>query len=383
MAITPFSGIRTGGSSQTRYVEREYSPGVGEWIKNRFHSETSGTEQEHLLAQGAQYLQQPTTESVHLKTVTQTMNHVNEYVIFNGFIWVKSTNEPATSWSHIGFPGICPVKIMADGNQLAVFDQDGTIYHKTTLKEKWKNGQYTFQDTSRVNDWSKGWFSSSKEAFSIPQEAICSLSERGTFNSFFIDNTGRRLTNPTSTVQLVVAPHFAQEISIYDPDLPKGEKITIPLPEKSRSSFTLANHSSSGSTIMVLGYQHTVPESNDLELDQGELTIYTLDFDRTLAGWAEYGNVLPTYVKDPFGHPTHILQDMVWKEHRLPESATSLTREISILQTGQGPTAREMRIGGTNTENKPGFFYKAIEQENWHFEPLNQLQPRVATNFSL
>jgi hypothetical protein len=61
-----------------------------------------------------------------------------------------------------------------------------------------------------------------------------------------------------------------------------------------------------------------------------------------------------------------------WVEHELTPNLDNvvLTKQITILQTGQGNDARELRIIGTNTDGIPGMYVKRIADKNWLFAPI-------------
>jgi hypothetical protein len=298
------------------------------------------------------------------------MNHVNEYVIHNRTIWTKGIANPAESWTPIFFPGRNPWQISADGSLLVVIDENGDLYHKKILKEsllgeKWQTAQYRFTDTSCVNNWSKS-------TFSPPSDTRISLSERGKFNRFYEDSSGKTFKNKTLS-QLILSSPSRHELSVHElGDLRK--EIKIALPERSDSSFTLIKHCSSASTIMILGYEYSIqPNPNK------DLAIYTLFFDRVVAAWKYLGTPSAYVTKEHQDPLTYVSPSMTWKKHSLPNlsSLALVTGDITILQTGAGNLSREMHIGGTNQRGELGFYYKMLGENSWHFMPSDQMEDNL------
>lgn len=49
-----------------------------------------------------------------------------------------------------------------------------------------------------------------------------------------------------------------------------------------------------------------------------------------------------------------------------------LTKRLAVLQTGQGNSARELRILGTNAKGQTGFYVKALKDPSWDFRVTNE-----------
>jgi len=81
----------------------------------------------------------PHKRSIEIKKCLQTFNHVNDYVIHNGFIWYRERNQIDQDWRPLyfeGFPNREPVNIQADGENLIVIDNHQYVHYKKVLKER-------------------------------------------------------------------------------------------------------------------------------------------------------------------------------------------------------------------------------------------------------
>lgn len=64
-----------------------------------------------------------------------------------------------------------------------------------------------------------------------------------------------------------------------------------------------------------------------------------------------------------------------WREHfisNIPEE--HLSSEVSIHLTGQGNSARELRIQGTDFARRGGYYFKLIDDIDWQFQPDDRLE---------
>lgn len=63
-----------------------------------------------------------------------------------------------------------------------------------------------------------------------------------------------------------------------------------------------------------------------------------------------------------------------WKEEpRIePVGQTHITRNIVILQTGQGNHARELRVQGIDAQGRSGYFFKALDADVWQFRETGE-----------
>lgn len=71
-----------------------------------------------------------------------------------------------------------------------------------------------------------------------------------------------------------------------------------------------------------------------------------------------------------------------WREHsvlEIPEG--QLSSQVSITLTGQGNAARELRIQGSDSENRSGYYFKMIDDCVWQFQPDERLNTSTLVPF--
>lgn len=80
----------------------------------------------------------PIEMTIETKGDEKTFNHLNEYVIYQDFIWFRE-RESMQEWQPIyfdGFPERRPVKIHADGANLIVIDDQDYLHYKKIIEQK-------------------------------------------------------------------------------------------------------------------------------------------------------------------------------------------------------------------------------------------------------
>ena len=76
-----------------------------------------------------------------------------------------------------------------------------------------------------------------------------------------------------------------------------------------------------------------------------------------------------TYFKERTkGETIRIISKGLWQNHPLPD-APLLTGVISILQTGEGNQARQLRLEAYGPGNQLGYYFKMISEAAWRFKP--------------
>jgi hypothetical protein len=64
-----------------------------------------------------------------------------------------------------------------------------------------------------------------------------------------------------------------------------------------------------------------------------------------------------------------------WREHSISKILDGhLSSKVSIHLTGQGNSARELRIQGTDFANRSGYYFKRIDDFDWQFQPDERLE---------
>lgn len=340
-------------------------------------------------------IQPPGDEPILLKTPKRTFNHINDYAIENDVIWVRRRGEqPNNPWKPLYFDGEGngdkPVSIDADGANLIVVDDKNFLHYKKVIKEyrpeqlaeeqkvnphllgkTIEQGKYLAVDKSTLNNWKEEWFSLpvvhyvvnvfKGKRLKLPEDVrAIAISHRGRFNDYVEDKAGQKCPVSEGVTTLYLLDKDGKRILKYDPWSPVWSKTMIYLPESLENGtvFEALNISASGSTVMAVGY-----ETKDGEK---KLKIVTKLADIDTEG----GNpgLKYSYFKDESDPEVRVLPfQMEWQEHALPDG--EITSQITIMQTGEGNAARELRVQGRNSQGEWGYFSKSIASENWEFHP--------------
>ena len=276
-----------------------------------------------------QKVPKPTVPHVLIKSSTQSFNHVNEYIIESGILWTKPTGSDKSNWQPLFFEG-CEngrksLSLSVDGAWLFVLDDRREIHSKQILHEEWLGEQYYYSDLSfDPNTWTDCWRSRFlkctpfRNPIRIPLNSFWAGSDRGVFNQQSSDR--------------VASLYIVGESAC-------ARGVPFSIPGSTHEPFSLLSFSVSAGTPMVLGYSQS---------HAGGATVHRLRL----------------YTQS---------SDSSWIEHPLPTASTprvSVTQHITIVQTGQGEGAKELRIMGTDSRGVTGMYIKHLAGSGWGFIPL-------------
>ena len=193
------------------------------------------------------------------------------------------------------------------------------------------------------------------------------ISHRGHYNDYYEDGSGAKHRCGTGVTTLYCAESNGKIIRKYDPWSPRFAKMNIYVPETSTTSFELLNMDASASHLMLLGYETAKNPEGRGTIQR--LTIKTKLADLDSEGWN------PGLKYDYFPHPTdrkvRVIPNKPWRSHSFDfKAGERITKKISIIQTGEGNDAREIRIEGWNAEGMKGYFHKMVDEQDWQFKPF-------------
>ena len=309
-------------------------------------------------------------DKIVIKTLSQTFTKDFYFTLHDGKIYYKGKNDK--SWhlfTSTGLPhpnkitlGGFPipkkiVEISADGDVFAAFDDEGKMYEcflRKTAFEKpfvWKSkfgfpNNSTLEQNVQVSD-KRGW----------------ALAARRTDVLWYTDSFGNDHHYGTMGLETVYfLLENGQEIVFTDSGLPPDWSKSILGPE--RGSFIAENISVSASTIFLIN-------------KAGEMYTRLIDFDTmgsdpmffkyTYKPYTQkYSgkNYLSNYT--PWGLPN---EDWKKQPNIVLHGSAKISKYITILQTGHGNYARELRVAGTDSNGNTGFYFKDLAARNWSFEP--------------
>lgn len=310
-------------------------------------------------------------DTVYIKTATQTFNKDYQFCLSDGMIYYKGRNpgKGPADWElmETGLPYSkiarfkTPKRVIAlagDVDSILAMDEDGKIYEyyfeRTTVRRHitWYHimgfptkGQLALnRTTGSTRAWTAGTRRSEVLWYEDPFGNQHHYGSMGIETYYILNDAG-------------------DTIRFTDSGLPADLSRSMLLPE--RGAFIARNISASGSTVFVIN-------------DAGEMYTRLVDFD-TMGGDPMF--FLYTYKneKQPYNGTQYISNFTEWglpgedwaKQPEIPLSGKArITRHITILQTGQGNDAREMRVAGLSPEGRSGFYYKNLKDTEWQFKEM-------------
>lgn len=307
-------------------------------------------------------------ETIFIKTSTQTFSDSYYFLLSDGKIWYKSI-DPAgdvPNWKIFRSTGLptahfkkgfikpqAITSISADANELQAISNKGRIYQYVfdpglLIQDYfWKDHVGWPEAPLEINDLVRGfraWAVGKRNASVLwSEDRFGNQHHYGTMgieNSYFLCANG-------------------QEIRFSDTGLPSDFSHALLGPE--RGQFIAESLSASACTVFVInaaGEMYTRQVDFDT-LGCDPLFRYTYRaYDYEIPGSSYRSNYTP------WGLPA-----LDWKKEPLIPIAgdAHLTRHITILRTGLGNDARELRVAGTDPAGRIGYYHKAITESAWSF----------------
>lgn len=299
-------------------------------------------------------------DEIFLKTATQSFTHEYDVAVSEGKIWHKprASNAGAAKWQLLGKTGLpaassllglggfdsppSVAQLSADGDNLIAVGNNGVIYYMKWSTRKWtgKWGQ-PFSKQLRLPDSIRAW----------------SISHRGPFAGGYSDIDGNFHAISAGVTTLYVLSGDGLKISYADPWLPADFAREIGGPLQNR--FRARSLSAGASTLFVIS-------------DAGEMYTRLADFDTLgLNPFLAYGyerRIINLNVEKD----VRTLPPEEWKKQpSISPGQGRISSAITVLQTGKGNSARELRVEGVNAQGTHGFFFKPINGDVWQFTPTN------------
>ncbi|ERF61055.1 hypothetical protein HMPREF0860_0649 [Treponema socranskii subsp. socranskii VPI DR56BR1116 = ATCC 35536] len=310
---------------------------------------------------------------VFVATLTQTFSRGWEFCLSDGKIMIKkagSENWALFQGTGLPFPKKrriahgerfdIPKKIVeiaADDDMLLAFDDEKKMFvcpiasNRVDKKFVWTNGfgwpekkQLVQNDlVAHKRGWATGTRRSSIEWYTDRFGNEHNWGTMGVTTVYFLSENGR-------------------EIRFTDSGLPTDLSDTILGPE--RGSFTAQNISASGSTLFLIG-------------DDGTMYTRLIDYD-TMGSDPMFFKYTYVAEKQRYKGSDYRSNFTRWglpnedwrKQPDIKLSGNArLSKYICIFQNGKGNDARVLRVAGTDSAGKAGFYYKNLTDSEWRFEP--------------
>lgn len=301
-------------------------------------------------------------DSVALRTMTQSYCQYYDFELVDGRIYSKARGSREwelflkTGLPDVGKDSPSAVReISADADSIYAFDDRGYLYYcylaKTAPEKpfKWhkrmgfpKDRQFQqSQDALRKRAWSMG----ARRVEVLYHEDIYGNPHHwgtmGIETFYFLEEDGRC-------------------IRFCDSGLPQDFSHSIQVPEDGR--FICENISASASTLFVIGNQGSMyTRMIDFDTMGCDPMFFQYTYDKLEQKYPG-SNYFSNY--SPWALPA---ED--WK--RQPDiklkGQARLTKMITIAQNGQGNSARELRVGGTDENGEVGYYHKMLNDSEWKF----------------
>ncbi|MBK7864112.1 MAG: hypothetical protein IPJ65_37055 [Archangiaceae bacterium] len=287
----------------------------------------------------------PLPEHVYVKTFDRQFTSKYDLALYNGRIWWKALD--AKEWAQLPPTGLpvdksftTPgevVEITADGENLLALDPKGRAYYAKLDPLKW------------TASWGPTW---SEGPLYIDQAAgeRMAMSHR---KMAFEDIDGNPHPVIVGVTTLYILNHGGRRLEYTDPWLPPKQRHFVCLPEHGR--FRAAEVSASASTVFVIdeaGHSYTrLGDYDSMGLDP--VLRYGWERERRLHWWSD----------DVYSLPAH-----EWVQQ--PDLPGGATTAITILQTGLGNDARELRVASGD-----GYWKKPIASGQWEKVELDWAGP--------
>lgn len=306
----------------------------------------------------------PLPDLIPIKTRTETFSHQYYVAVRDGRIWIranpetKGLTEPGLSevytdqwrllhgdglprvespfWNLLGYgrPNSV-VEVSADGDNLIAISERGLIYYAKFYDFKWTRnwGPPILNGSMKLPAGNLSW----------------AMSHRGNVAGGFEDIAGNWHPVSVGVTTIYALTADGLFIKYADPWLPWQFKHDIVGPRRGR--MKMVSLSASASTIFVTDAA-------------GNMFTRLADFDSV-------GD--DPFLKSTYEQFRHEGDDPInlpgedWRQQ--PAILGRITKNITILQTGRGNAARELRVEGVDASGASGYFHKQIFAEEWSFRP--------------
>lgn len=322
-------------------------------------------------------------ENVYLKNYQRGMSYENYYALKDGKIWIKP-NESTTGikgewglFDGTGVPYGKDVPSYKPDDKIAAFSTDGTMIVAVS-----ESGRFYFWQPAleEKTTWDEEIGSPFSDALYLPKNKSWSfgfsilrapwkrLTPMHDIVSYWEDIDGNK-TQFGLTATIYVVDPAGQKIFFTDTGLPATFNRAFTSPE--RGAFIIENMSAAASTIFVIN-------------ETGKM--YTSMIDAEIEGGGPA--LMFTYKRGKRTRDNEIVPIMDalrslplpdWREQEPVKEVRGdlmkqavITKNITILQTGEGNAARELRVQGRNRAGKYGYYFKKIFDPSWNFKITNE-----------
>lgn len=315
----------------------------------------------------------PQNQAVYVANNNQAMDQNFFYILKNSRIWFKPIAAPTSvhSWILFGPDGLPPngaklSSISSDGRNLVALDESGIVYYVHTDGINFFVTDQGWQIKDIKLEWTDRWFNVpiinkivglfQDQHLKLPKGwRSFAISQKGPETGYYTDMSGKK--QPEFLVGVTTLYVLTKNGRIYfaDPWLGNGFCNEITAPEDGQ--FVAERMAASASTIFLfrrdeMGRAHMYTRFADFD---------NIGSDPLLPASYDPQNQIPLVRRLP-------AEDWIKQPEIILEQQARLTSQIAIIQTGRGQNNRQLRVEGTNAFGMPGYYFKSIYENKWHFE---------------
>ncbi|HBN08755.1 MAG TPA: hypothetical protein DD435_08935 [Cyanobacteria bacterium UBA8530] len=292
----------------------------------------------------------PLPDRVILRTGTESFTDEWYFAVRGGRIFVKPNEEKTgkkDSWQPLNGTGLPANRSDADFRPpTRIKEISAECYHLIAISETG-----AIYDTTPAKDG--GWQSTGKwgkpfsKAFMLPENRGWSISVRGK-GSTYTDLAGHVHTVGVGVTSLFILDKDGTTLHYGDPWLPDFSNTTYgPL----RGRFISESFAASGSEVFVINkFGDMYTRLTDFDID-GHNPLYTFAFQ---------------YTFDPDSPDSkRFLPAAGWVSQ--PKIDGTITKQLTVVQTGLDTSDRELRVAGIDRQGKGGYWTKPLKGSSWRF----------------
>ena len=322
-------------------------------------------------------------DHVYLKNSRQGMSYESYYALKDGKIWIKP-NECTTGvkgewklFEGAGVPFGKEVPSFKPDDKITAFSTDGTMIAAVSQNQRFYFWQPTFEEKTT---WAEEIGDPFSDALYLPPHKVWSFGfsilrapwkRRAPMHdvvSYWEDIDGNK-TQFGLTATIYVVDPSGQRIYFTDTGLPAEFNRAFTSPDRGR--FIISNMSASASTLFIVnetGQMYTRMMDAEIE-GGGPALIFTYKRGKRTKD-NEVVPIMDAVRSLPL--PDWREQEPIVEVCDDPTKQAAMTRNITILQTGEGNAARELRVQGRNREGKYGYYFKKIFDPSWNFKTTGE-----------
>ncbi len=322
-------------------------------------------------------------DNLFFRSLEQGFSYEYLYALKDGKIWIKpNTGNTGVKgewglFNKTGVPSGKEAASFTDTDRIVQFSTEGTMIAAVSSRGRFYIWQPTFTGETVWRDETGAPF---EDALYLPENRIWCFSfstmrapwkretpmHENDIVSYWEDADGNK-TEFGFTATIYSVTKDGQRIRYTDTGLPTSWNRAFTSPE--RGKFIIENMSASASTVFVInktGKMYT--RMLDFELEGGCPALrYVYNSEKRTKG----DDVAPlmTSIRTlplPGWREQEPVREVL-NDQKMKHGKAALTKKITILLTGKGNAARELRVQGRDSKGNYGYWKKMVSGSRWEF----------------